>query len=260
MKLCFLYNSFDFEYLKENILWHQSHFDLAIVLWQTTSNHGHTLLQSAPILRNVDEQVACRELFKNHDNVIFELYEPSLDKSAQWNEFEKRKRLIEIARMHAASHYLQIDNDEFYEVAHLDQMKELSSQHLSFVSDIETYCRLVTLKLEHPERTQIVGITNINVDIALNYATSFVIDPTRRPTCDLKKLDFKVHHFSHVRSNILDKTRNSTAHGAFTREYFEDYIDAKHGSIFRMYQTKLVDCENIFNLPNRIDPMYGFKI
>jgi hypothetical protein len=161
MKLAFLYNCFDLEFLKENLQHHLEMFDMAIILWQEKSNLGN-YLKDVFIL----EELA--NLPKGY--IIIEEFKPNLYHTAQENEFAKRRRLIEIARMHEATHYLMIDPDEFYEQEHINAMKFLSDDHLSFVSDLECYFKLPTLKLASPgDRTQIVGITNINCDIILNY-------------------------------------------------------------------------------------------
>lgn len=204
---------------------------------------------------------------KDNDFNTF-IFEPDLNKSPQENERNKRNFGLSIARNEGYTHFIMLDADEFYEPEALLKEKQrfIDNPDLAgLVCGLKCYFKLPTLTV--PDKTLVPFIHKITPELSFTWNTKYPfafegpkreirIDPTRHLNINsgVEWSDITMHHFSWIRRDIKKKIRNSTARENIEKSTIvSDYMDAKAGYYCEFYKATLVECENLFNIPDIID-------
>lgn len=222
MRLAAIYNVFDgeelFPYSLKSVF---DDIDLAVVVYQTTSNYGE---KYDPM-----EKIGAWGQFTK---VEFVKYEPNLSISASMNERAKRNLGIDFARANHCTHFLALDVDELYE--DFEHAKELyiKSGHAGSVCRLQTYFKKPTFMFDKPEDYYVPFIHELH-EQTLSGTSSypFYVDPTRAINeSDVVELPIFMHHFSWCRKDIMRKARNSSAAGIIKNStIFKDYNSPELG-------------------------------
>ena len=214
------YNIFDGEeLLLDSLVFFRSHADHISVIYQTIGNTGlaHPNPNFEKYLRNLQKMGLIDDLHKYDPNLIE--FENTYENYA-YREARKRTIGVEIARNKGHTHFMPLDNDEFYLPFEFMYMKHiLMSKRNKKTGAIKhlQYYRSNSLVVDPPEQEYIATISPISDDLeymAFSQAP-IPIDPGRKPR-DAKyriffRFEIQMHHMSYVRTNLVDKLRASQA-------------------------------------------------
>lgn len=180
------------------------------------------------------------------------------------NELAKRNAGLEKAKELGFTHFIMLDSDEFYEQTEfMEQKKVIEEEKLSGgVCKVKTYFKSPTLTIGI-DSTIVPFIHKITPGLRYvmndkSYPFAIIaghprIDCTRRLNIrhGIKTLPITMHHFSWVRKDMNLKLQNSSANFKEHRAavVYEDLQNAKPGYFLKGYQRTLIECDNIFNLP-----------
>ncbi|MDX2000953.1 MAG: hypothetical protein SFW35_00845 [Chitinophagales bacterium] len=210
MKLAAIYNTFDGEELLEGSLKQiYPHCDEVIIVWQERSNIG----QDHPLL-----SAFLLGLQSRYPKVCLLKYYPDLTLAAAYNELRKRTWGVERAKQLQCSHYLFIDNDEYYE----PEAFALAKNRIAQQCFDATACRLYTYyhspiyRLSPLENYWVPFICKIKEGQRFGQGFPVYADPTRGtlPVAHFYAFteeELVMHHFSYVRKDIRAKLENSSA-------------------------------------------------
>lgn len=235
--LAAIYNVWDGdELLQGSIDQIRAHVDYIIVVWQETSNLGEHYKPSLEI-SGVD---------------YFHKYKPLITNPPAFNETQKRRIGLEMARRSGATHFISLDCDEYYIPEEFSAAKEqvMSGGYDSSACQLYTYYKYPTHQLNPPETYYVPFIHKIHPETRMGLFNYPVFaDPTRRVNTSKKflKLGFLMHHFSFVRKDIGRKFRNSSSRAAYS-----DW--EKHVKTFERYEQngqKVHLVGDILEVPNR---------
>lgn len=194
MSVIAIYNVFDGEELLEgSINQVKGWCDYVIAFYQTVSNQGNIYHGGAK---------ECKRL---SDLGLIDLsikFDPNLSKPAMVNERNKRNEGVRMARSLGATHFINLDCDEYWE-----EMPEIDCAHKMW-----TYFKKPYYRYDTPESYYVPGIITLTDRMRLgNWDCGFHCDPTRKPNHKLKEGKAMMHHFSYVRKDMDRKIQNSTA-------------------------------------------------
>jgi hypothetical protein len=181
------------------------------------------------------------------------------------NETAKRNAGLEAAKKLGFTHFIMMDSDEFYVQSEFNREKTLIgfNHTAGSVCRVKTYFKSPTLTIGM-DSTLVPFIHKITPK--LKYHLKFTgypfaysngharIDCTRRLniTRGVVLSDITMHHMSWVRKDFKLKMDNSSASFKSHRSsvVIEDLHNAKDGYFCKSYSRVLVNCPNIFDLPN----------
>lgn len=210
MKLAAIYNCFDGEeLLPGSIRQIQGEVDELIIVYQYESNSGEWYHELATTL------VALKATYPE---ATFREYHPDLTISPQHNELKKRTVGLEMARDMGCTHFLMMDNDEYYDTGDFAKAR----QQIAYEAYDTTACRLFTYyqqptyRLEPMEGYYVPFICRLKPETRLGFEFPVLADPTRRVQPAGKFYAFEptelvMHHYSYVRNDLGRKLRNSSA-------------------------------------------------
>lgn len=241
MKLAAIYNAWDgICLLRGSMLCLKNHVDLFIIVWQDVSNFGE---KYNPI-PDMD--------LSGFPNVILHKYDPTVG-AGPFNEKKKRNIGLDIARANGCTHFLHLDNDEYYEDFGEAKNLYIKAGKAGSVCKLYTYFKLPTLRFDTPDGYFVPFIHELRADSQAgmrNYP--FYVDPTRRINeTEVIELPVYMHHFSWVRKDIERKCRNSSAkenieRGTMLQDYYSPNIGP--GYYVKDYDKKLVNVPNLFSI------------
>lgn len=246
MKLALVYHVWDdYELLQRSVELLGPLADQTIIVYSQYSNYG--------------EYSAAPEWVKK----IGIPFEPDQRLPAQKNERAKRNFGLNLARSAGATHFLNLDADEFYEPSEFLKEKERILKHdiAGAVCRTKVYFKRPDLTIGY-DTTLVPFIHKISPSLCFTwnprypYAFEGVkreirIDPTRQmnPTFGIEWSEITMHHMSQVRPDIEKKIRNSTAR--FNIEgssLVTDFELAKPGYFCEFYGRHLEPCSDLFGL------------
>ena len=180
------------------------------------------------------------------------------------NEIAKRNAGLQAVKDGGFTHFIMMDSDEFYiQSDFIEEKKRIEALNISgTVCKTQAYFKSPTLTIgvDHTIVPFIHKVTP-RLEYKLNFANypyayengSARIDCTRRLniTKGVEVSKITMHHFSYVRKDMSLKLANSSANFKPQRSQvvYEDLQNAKPGYFCRGWQRELIQCENIFNLP-----------
>ena len=243
MRVAAIYNVFDgTELLRHSMNSIERIVDEYIIVWQDVSNFGENyngLLQ--------------HPLLFDSKKIHLVYYSPDLTVNGTENEKRKRQSGINKAKELGASHFLNVDCDEFYKEPYKAWKQYLESGKEGSVCKIFTYFKKPTWRFETEDGYYVPFMHKLNQNTTVGGAGyPFYVDPTRSVnTQDVALLDTYMHHFSWVRDDIERKCRNSSAkynleRGTMLQSYYDPACGP--GYYVKDYDKKLIEVENIFNL------------
>ena len=214
MKLAAIYNIFDGEELLEGSI--KQVYDLCaevIIVWQDKSNYGqlqHTLGMHLLALQ------------ERWPNVRLVRYYPDLSQHPAYNERRKRAMGLDRARELGCTHFLFMDNDEYYVKADFEKaMHRIDNDGYD-----ATACRLYTYfktphhRLVPMEQYWVPFICAIKRVQRVGDGFPVYADPTRgvlpvEHFYPFPKEEMVMHHYSYVRKDMRLKLENSIARRNF---------------------------------------------
>lgn len=255
MKIAAVYNTWgDWMLLNESIQNILPVVDMVLVIHSNKSNYGE-----------MDEWPACRVTHED-PRVTFHNYEPVLNHPMH-SETAKRNYGLNLARLSGATHYLSMDADEFYDQGEFKKACQAFQENDSLaglVCNSRVYFSRPDLTIGM-DTTLVPFVHKITPDLKHEFNRKYPyawegrnirIDPTRSFNINsgVEMAPIIMEHFSHVRSDMRRKIRNSTARAALEKStILEDYANAKAGYFCKFYQKTLIQVENKFNIPDIVD-------
>jgi len=179
------------------------------------------------------------------------------------NELNKRNTGLEAAKLDGYTHFIMMDNDEFYNQKEFLEAKKYiqGTDLLGLVGASKVYFKTPTLTIGL-DRTLVPSIhvlqrgaaytlNNKIYPFAYNSEGNAVIDPTRRLNYR-SKIGWHgmiCHHYSWVRNDYDLKIEYSSASGNIKKSTIrEDLEKAKPGYYCQFYRKELQTCDNYFNI------------
>lgn len=219
--------------------------DSVIIVWSRLSNSCQNMGAFDP---------------SEYPDAILVNHEPSIAKTKQANERDKRNAGLREAKRQGFTHFLMADVDELYDPEEFLREKERFKDNnlQGLVCSVKTYFKTpeLTIGLDPSTRVPFIHKITPSLHYAMNRRYPFAydnngprIDPTRQLNINrgVEWSDITMHHYSHVRNDIRVKIENSSANlGRST--LLEDWLNAKEGYRVKMYDRILVSCENQFNI------------
>ncbi|CAN5354976.1 hypothetical protein BH09BAC1_BH09BAC1_24350 [soil metagenome] len=210
MTLAAIYNTFDGEELLEgSIAQIIDHVDEVLIVYQLESNIGEHYPELLATLAHIKER---------WPHVRLRKYLPDLGQSPARNERHKRQIGLDWAQRLECTHYLFIDNDEYYEPQQfaLAKAKLTNAKADTSACRLYTYYQKPTYRLEPREDYWVPFIGKLSPGIRAGGKFPVRVDPTRgvQPAgrCYLfAEDDLIMHHYSYIRQDIGRKLRNSSA-------------------------------------------------
>lgn len=217
------------------------HVDHYIIVWQPRSNFG----EEYNPLQDIQQAT------EGFENVHLIQYVPVMYKrehTGMRNEKAKRNLGLEYAKKLHSTHFLHIDVDEYYEDFGAAKQAYIDSNHHGSVVKMWTYFKKPTWRLEQPENYYAPFIHTLTQNTFVAPQYTFYVDRTRRVNqMDVIVLEgVMMHHFSWVRKDIARKCRNSSAKNL--SQHLGEYETAQPGKRLAMYDQRLVEVPNIFNI------------
>lgn len=214
MKLAAIYNTFDGDELLEgSIAQIINHVDEVLIIYQLESNIGEHYLELLSTL------AAIKEFWPD---IRLRKYQPDLAITPAANERNKRQIGLDWAQKLGCTHFLFIDNDEYYDSDVFAQAKRKieASGHDATACRFHTYYKSPNLRLEPTENCWVPFICKLKPGMRIRPAFPVRVDPTRGvhpiERCYLfGEHELVMHHYSYVRRDIGRKLRNSSAAANF---------------------------------------------
>jgi hypothetical protein len=254
MKLAAIYNVWDgVELLNGSLLTVAPWVDSLIIVYQEVSNYGDASYNPLPDIYKALDGVSVADL-----QVV--KYSPALILPAFVNETRKRNLGIDLANLAGCTHFVHLDCDEFHPDFLASKYAFMNAGDVGgSVLKLYTYFKFPNLRCDLPDGYfvpfihRIVAYPGGNVVLAGSNNYPYYVDPTRGINCSgsVVLLDYFMHHFSWVRSDINRKAKNSTAAPNIARgKILEDYNSPAVGPGFyvRDWDRRLIDVGNPFNL------------
>ncbi len=213
MNLAAIYNTFDGEELLEgSIKQFYEAVDVVIIVYQTTSNYGEYY---------PDVELLVQRLQKQYTKVHLLKYEPQHGQG-QYNERRKRQLGYEEAEALGCSHFLFVDNDEYYDTQQFQAAKQQISQHAydTTACQLYTYYKKPIYRLKPIESYWVPFICTIKPGARIGRGFPVRVDPTRgilpaQNFYSFTRQQLMMHHYSYLRHNMARKLRNSSARHHF---------------------------------------------
>lgn len=210
MKLAAIYNTFDGEELLEgSIAQIADEVDEILIVYQLESNIGEHYPELLTTLAKIKELWPKIRLRK---------YAPDLELPAATNERQKRQIGLDWALRLQCTHFLFLDNDEYYERDAFALAKALleNGNYDASACRLYTYYRQPTYRLEPIENYWVPFICRLKLGLKAGSRFPARVDPTRGVSsierCYLfVEGELVMHHYSYVRKDIGRKLRNSSA-------------------------------------------------
>jgi hypothetical protein len=200
--------------------------------------------------------------FKPGVPVFFHQINPDLNKRPEENERNKRNFGLSIAKGLGATHFLNMDTDEYYEAEpFLKEKQRMANPNLNgLVCASQVYFKdpMLTIGLDTTLVTFIQKITpEVKFEWNPKMPFAFVdkkirIDPTRQVNVNkgIEWSNIIMHHYSYVRKDLEKKIRNSTARYNLERSTIrQDFVSAKEGQFCKFYGKTLIRASVDFNIP-----------
>lgn len=212
MRLAAIYNVWDGEELLEGSIEHiKDHVDEIIIVYQNVSNFGeqHSPFEHLPEF-----------LMGLNKRLTIEYYDPHItgaQMDGTYNELEKRKRGLHIAKQNNCTHFILMDCDEYYPDFELMKAEYIKSEREEGCDG--SYCHIITYfkKPEYVLKTELIYLVPfihpLKMGTQLGYkGYPIPADETRTVRVNrIKKMSYPMHHYAYVRENIERKLRNSSA-------------------------------------------------
>ena len=218
----------------------RGHVDHFVIVYQRKSNHGEVY----------DPMADIEQAIQGFNNVHLIEYIPTMFKresTGRRNEKQKRKIGIDKVKQLGCSHFFAMDVDEYYENFGEAKQVYIDSNHHGSVCKMWTYFKKPIWRLENPENYFVPFIHRLTHNTTVGPEYPFYVDRTRRVNqMDVVELPIMMHHFSWVRKDIARKCRNSSARNLI--QFIGEYENAEAGKTLNMYDQKLIEVENIFNI------------
>lgn len=250
MKLAAIYNIYDgLELLKGSIECVRDFVDIVIVIAQEHSNYGEYDPFVYPYCHYLKDLGLVDHIVK---------YSP-YGNNPMACETQKRQIGINLAKREGSTHFVCMDADEYYLP---NDMKSVCNERK--VSDggtvlrLQTYYKSPTLRLETPENYYVPFIHRLHrkTTTGVKNKYPFLVDPTRRINENNVKIieGVYMHHFSYIRLDIKKKIKNSTARKNLEKKswIYEEYDKAVSGSFLKLFERKLIQVDDIFNIDGKI--------
>lgn len=210
MTLAAIYNTFDGEELLEgSIAQIIDQVDEVLIVYQLESNIGEHYPGLLSTLARIKER---------WPNVRLRKYVPDFTLTPTGNERQKRQIGLNWAGKLGCSHYLFLDNDEYYQPQAFAAAKQKLEEegYDASACRLHTYYQKPTYRLEPMENYWVPFIGKLKPGLQAGGKFPVLVDPTRavRPIerCYLfADHELVMHHYSYVRQNIGRKLRNSSA-------------------------------------------------
>lgn len=210
MILAAIYNTFDGEELLEgSIAQIIDEVDEILIVYQFESNIGEYYPDLLTTLAQIKERWPKIRLRK---------YTPNLELSAAINERQKRQIGLDWALKLKCTHFLFLDNDEYYDSEAFSRAKTLIEEggYDSSACRLYTYYRQPIYRLEPIENYWVPFIGRLKPGLKAGGSFPARVDPTRGVSpierCYLfAEGELVMHHYSYVRKDIGRKLRNSSA-------------------------------------------------
>lgn len=259
MKLAAIYNVWDgVELLRGSIDCIRDHVDLIIFVYQKKSNFGEEYNPLDDITTSGHVGRKCDLTHLNNywrPAIIFTEYRPTTIGGAS-NEKEKRNIGIRIARAEGCTHFLHLDNDEYYKNFFEAKKMFIDSGKDGSVCKLFTYFKSPTFRFKNPDGYFVPFIHKLKEDTIAGVKTyPFYVDPTRRINeTNVIELPVFMHHFSWVRHDIERKIRNSSARNNILKgTAMEDYrspllLECPEDYYVRDFDQRLTVVDNYFNI------------
>lgn len=210
MNLAAIYNTFDGEELLEgSIAQIIDEVDEVLIVYQLESNIGEHYPELLTKLAQIKER---------WPNVRLKKYVPDCSRQPSHNERQKRQIGLNWAMQLGCTHYLFLDNDEYYERQAFARAKQTIKQgkYDASACRLFTYYQKPTYRLAPIENYWVPFIGRLKPGLKAGGRFPILVDPTRgvKPIerCYLfAEGDLIMHHYSYVRRDIGRKLRNSSA-------------------------------------------------
>lgn len=211
-------------------------------------------------------------VYSDVPNMTILKWEPNLSATPMENETAKRNFGLDYIRGKGYTHFIFVDADEFYESEAFkkEKLRFENPNIAGIVCRSKVYFRSPGLTIGYDTTLVpfIHTLTNtIRCQMNMQYPFAWTdtdqvpftpkrrirIDPTRQMNIasGVEWSDIIMHHYSYVRNDINGKVRNSTARRNIEGSTLvADYCNAKEGYFCEFYKTRLVACENLFNIPD----------
>jgi hypothetical protein len=245
MTLAAIYNTFDGEeLLAGSIDCIHNMCDVIVLVWQQKSNYGE---EKWDIVYNL------LKLKERFPKILLLPYKPDLSMSASQNELAKRQFGLRIAQSERCSHYLFIDNDEYYDPKQFEaaQQKIDKEGYDATACRLYTYYKEPTFRLKPMEDYWVPFICEVKKDQVIGQGFNVYADPTRgtKPVSNFHGFavdELVMHHYSYVRKDIRCKLENSSARGNFKNIHelvrlFEKWQPGEKMINFEGYDVEVVD-------------------
>jgi hypothetical protein len=229
--------------------------DGIIVIWSEKSNYGE-----------IEKDYFKIDCFDKDGLPFIHLFqrEPFFNHPANC-ETDKRNFGLDQAKILGYTHFLTMDQDEFYEPVKFKKVREyidktgvkgiVCPSNVYFKSPTLTIGRDVTLvPFIHEIQPGIKHEMNRSYPYAFDDKHHIRIDPTRqlniRSGVEYTE-DVVMEHMSYVRKDIEKKIRNSTARNNIEKSTLrKDYANAKVGYYCEYYKSFLREAPNLFKIPD----------
>lgn len=232
--------------------------DGIIIVWSERSNYGQiSPYYLPPIIFWTNENPPIVHVFQR---------EPQF-RDPRNSETDKRNFGLEQAKRLGYTHFLSMDQDEFYNPKLFKIQKERFKNEpylQGIVCPCNVYFKFPTLTAGRDVTLVpfIHQVSNrVKHEFNRRYPYAFIngqirIDPTRQLSL-INGIqyteDIVMEHYSYVRRDIEMKIKNSTARNNIERSTLrEDYDNAAPGYFCKFYQKALTACPNYFNIPENI--------
>jgi hypothetical protein len=210
MSLAAIYNTFDGEeLLAGSIAQIDDQVDEVLIIYQLQSNIGEyypELLTTLAAIKQRWQKVRLRK------------YEPDLNLTPSNNERTKRQIGLDWAMELGCTHYLFLDNDEYYDTQAFAAAKAKLKlgEYDASACRLYTYYKQPIYRLQPMENYWVPFIGRLKPGMKAGGKFPVLVDPTRGvepiERCYLfAEHDLMMHHFSYVRKDIGRKLRNSSA-------------------------------------------------
>ena len=179
------------------------------------------------------------------------------------SETDKRNFALDHAKRLGFTHFLTMDQDEFYEPEKFKKIRNYieTTGVKGMVCPSNVYFKSPTLTIGR-DTTLVPFIHTIQPGIRHEFNRRYPyawddrtirIDPTRSLNI-ISGVEYTeevvMHHYSYVRKDIQMKIRNSTAKNNIQRSsILNDLVDAKDGYYCEFYRKRLMRCQNLFGIP-----------
>jgi len=250
MRLAALYSVFNgTELLEKSIQQIYDDVDIIIICYQKISYKGSKIKQS-----DVDVIFTLSQM----DKVFIDFYQTDLTLHTKENERRKHNQMIQVAKLHACTHFVFLDCDHYYITDQFRKVKKKAAKYDITATAMYTYYKEPTWQLHPIENYFMPFICKIypNTEI-INQKYQFLTDPSFCINTRDKQYLFDIdeimlHHYSMLRTDIENKFKNAAASVNWMDkipDFISEYQNAKVGSkISYFHGREIIEVPNYFNL------------